>query len=218
MEKLQAYPEITVCASAVIGLLHCFFGYRLFRLFLALTGFAIGGFMGAAVAHELTDGQTWMIVASGIGGGVVGAAAFYILHLVCVFLLGAGVGSGLTVAGFAAAGHPPHYVAMSIGATIGGLVAMLLRRPVIIVATAISGAWGVVYGALYFLGHRVSPDQVARIQQDPQAMQQVLQELPRGPYMVGLGCTLVLAVAGILVQWGSSRPKPESAEEKSEKE
>jgi hypothetical protein len=216
LEKLEAYQGVAVCASAVMGLLSCFFGYKLFKLMLALTGLAVGSFMAAAVAQHLTGGQTWMILAAAVAGGVVGAAAFYVLHVLFVFLLGAGAGAGLTVAGFAVAGHAPHYVAVVLGATVGGVVALLLRKPVIIVLTALSGAWAVASGALYFLGYGLTEEQITLLQQDPNALAQVVQELPRAPYLVALGSALVLAIAGMLVQWGGEKPKPAAEEEKAE--
>jgi hypothetical protein len=216
LEKLEAYRQIAICASAVMGLLNCFFGYKLFKLMLALAGFAVGGFMAAAVAQQLTEGQTWMILAAAVGGGVVGAAAFYVLHLLCVFLLGAGAGYGLTVLGFALAGHTPHYVVVVLGAAVGGVVALLLRKPVIIIVTALSGAWAVASGALYFLGYGLTQEQVALLQQNPNALAQVVEQLPRAPYLVALGSALVLAIAGILVQWGAEKPKPTGEGEKAE--
>jgi len=212
LEKLQSYQEVAVCISAVLGLLNCFFGYKLFKLMLALAGFAMGSLMAAAVAQQLSGGVTWMVLAAAVGGGVVGAAAFYVLHLVCVFLLGAGAGAGLTVVGFAVAGHAPHYVAVAVGATAMGVVALLLRKPVIILLTAVSGAWAVASGALHFLGYGLSQEQMTLLQQDPQAFVQVVQELPRVPYLVALGGALVLAIAGILVQWGSAKPDAAAAD------
>jgi ethanolamine transporter EutH len=61
----------------IVGAVSCFFGKRLFRLALALAGFAIGYYFVA----ELLQGQTEILMIAGsIVGGLIGAAIFYSLY------------------------------------------------------------------------------------------------------------------------------------------
>ena len=62
----------------------------------------------------------------------------------------------------------------------------------------------------------ISQEKVQLLQQDPNALAKVVEQLPRAPYLVALGGALVLAIAGMLVQWGAEKPKPADEEEKAE--
>ena len=68
------------------GLVACFFGYRLFRIVLAFTGFVLGALLASSV-FGVSD--TWaMLIAAGIGG-LVGAGVMMAAYFVGVALTGA---------------------------------------------------------------------------------------------------------------------------------
>ena len=99
-----------VAAVALIGLLigglvACFFGYRLFRIVLAFTGFVLGALLASSV-FGVSD--TWaMLIAAGIGG-LVGAGVMMAAYFVGVALTGAALGAVAANLLFAATGQGPH--------------------------------------------------------------------------------------------------------------
>ena len=137
------------------GLLACFAGYRLFRLVLGVYGFILGA-MIASSTMGITN-TTGMIVAA-ILGGVAGALVLVFAYFVGIALAGAGLGALVAhiVAQQMTHADPPALAV--IGASIvGAIVAMILQRYVIIVATAFGGAWTMIVGGLAAAGSRLAP-------------------------------------------------------------
>ena len=72
------------------GFLACFFGYRLFKVVLALFGFIIGA-LAASSVFGATD-TTPMVIAA-LVGGIAGASLLLAAYFVGVALVGAGIGA-----------------------------------------------------------------------------------------------------------------------------
>src|SRR4051812_50180534 len=70
------------------GVVSCFFGYRLFRIVLALFGFIIGAL--AASSIMAASNPTAMLIAAG-GGGLIGAGILFAGYFIGGTLRGAGV-------------------------------------------------------------------------------------------------------------------------------
>ena len=80
-------------AAAILvagGFLSCFFGYRLFKVVLALFGFILGGLAASSVFGESTT--TAMVIAA-VLGGLGGAFLLLASYFVGVALVGAGIGA-----------------------------------------------------------------------------------------------------------------------------
>ena len=131
------------------GVVSCFFGHRLFRIVLALTGFILGAMMASSVFGVTDTGPMTM---AGLAGGLVGAALLFAAYFVGVALFGAGLGAALAHLFFAASDTAPHYLAVILLAVIGAALAMYVQRYVIIVATAFGGAWTLMVGVMALLG------------------------------------------------------------------
>ena len=85
---MQPSPELYPWISAGViawGLLDCFFGFRIFKIMLAVIGGLAGVLAGQAAAVALGLGQTGILVAM-IAGGVIGAGLAYLLYLGAVFI------------------------------------------------------------------------------------------------------------------------------------
>jgi hypothetical protein len=136
----------------VAGFVVCFFGYRLLRLTLGLAGFGVGLALGLAIA-KLAPGASHVFTAViGIVCGILGAVLAAVLYKFGVFLLGAGAGAlvaGILVA--ATGWHHPMLI-RALGAVFGGILTLVLERPLISVLSAFAGGWGIVYGAVKLLG------------------------------------------------------------------
>jgi hypothetical protein len=132
------------------GLVACFFGYRLFRIVLAFTGFVLGALLASSV-FGVSD--TWaMLIAAGIGG-LVGAGVMMAAYFVGVALTGAALGAVAANLLFAATGQGPHYLVLVLMTVVGAAASMYLQRYFIIVGTAFGGAWTLIVGLMALLGN-----------------------------------------------------------------
>jgi hypothetical protein len=136
----------------VAGVVLCFFGYRLLRLTLALAGFGVGLALGLALARLIPGTSQVFVLIVGLVLGVLGAVLATLLYKVGVFLLGAGAGVLIASVVLAATGWHYPMIARLLAAVAGGVLALILERPVISVLSALAGSWGVVLGAFRLLG------------------------------------------------------------------
>jgi len=141
------------------GTIACFFGYRLFRIVLAIFGFILGALVTSSVMA--TDQTGWMI-AGAVAGGIVGALILVAAYFVGVALIGAGAGALAANLIWASLGREPHIVIVILFAIAGALGALALQRYVIITATGFSGAWTTIVGALALTGDRLAVEAAAR--------------------------------------------------------
>jgi hypothetical protein len=144
----ELYPWISVVAITW-GLLDCFFGYRVFKVTLAL----LGGLLGAAFSHAagqaLGFGPMGLTIAL-IAGGVLGALLAFLLYIAAVFVAGFGFGATLGILVLSKF-HP--MVALLSGCVlgvIGGFVAVKVQRVLIVLSTALLGAFRTILALAYF--------------------------------------------------------------------
>ena len=123
-------------------------GYRLFRFVLTLFGFYIGALAATAV---LGPSDRTMLIFAALGGGAVGALIMFFGYFVGVALVGAGIGALSVHMIWSRLGSDPHAFVVILAAVAGAATAMALQRYVIIIATAFSGGWTMVWGAMNFL-------------------------------------------------------------------
>jgi hypothetical protein len=180
------------------GALACFFGYRLFRIVLAVYGFILGALVGSSIAGPADP--LHMLLAALIGG-LVGALLLNLGYFVGVALIGAGAGALLLhLVWTRVATGDPHVVLVIVAAVIGAIAATVLQRYVIVGATAVGGAWTVVIGAVALLEARAGAATAAA--RDVW----VFYPLSPGP---GRGWTLwawlALSLAGLVVQLSTGK-------------
>ena len=118
-------PVMLMFLSAGVGLLALLFGYRLFRLFMFLAGFAIG----SAVLSLFTD------VPIAILGGLVVGALCCALWVLGIFALGALLGGIVAMA----IGMREQMVILLIAVAFG-FIAVAIQKFMIIVSTSWFGA------------------------------------------------------------------------------
>jgi hypothetical protein len=126
------------------GAIACFAGYRLFRVVLAIYGFILGAMMASSVMG--ISNTTGMVIAA-LVGGVAGAIVLVFAYFVGIALVGAGLGALIAHLGwgYVVASEPPPLAIIGF-AILGAVVAMILQRYVIVVATAFGGAWTMLVG------------------------------------------------------------------------
>jgi Domain of unknown function (DUF4203) len=202
----ELYPWISIGAIAW-GLLDCFFGYRVFKVTLALLGGLLGGFLGQSFALAMSFGPGGQIAATVICG-LLGAGLAFMLYVGAVFVAGFGFGSTL---GILLLAHYNQMVALLTGCVmgvIGGFLAVKLQQVLIILATALLGSFRTILAVSYFSSRL---DWIFYFK-NPQQLPAVID---------GNGwmfpAILVLAVVGVIVQFelgGSGAKKKSKARDK----
>jgi uncharacterized protein DUF4203 len=132
------------------GAVSCFFGYRSFRIVLAIFGFVIGALIPSSFL-PMSSG-TWTMLAVALVGGLMGAGVLFAAYFVGVALVGAGLGAVAANLMFAATGQDPHFLVLVLMTLVGAAAAMYLQRYFIIVGTAFGGAWTLIVGAAALFG------------------------------------------------------------------
>lgn len=131
------------------GTVACFFGYRLFRIVLAISGFILG-FFAASSVFGVSD--TLPMLAAGLVGGLIGAGIMIAAYFVGVALAGAAIGAFFANVGFAFYDREPPVLAVILVALAGAVAATYLQRYFIIVFTSFGGAWTLIVGAMAIIG------------------------------------------------------------------
>ena len=135
------------------GIVACFFGYRLFRIVLAIFGFILGAF---AASSFFGVSDTGPMVVAAVVGGLLGAGIFIAAYFVGVALIGAGLGAVAAHLLLAAGDRDPHVLAVVFMSIAGAAVSMYLQRYFIIVGTGFLGAWTMIVGAVAFIGDQAA--------------------------------------------------------------
>jgi hypothetical protein len=131
---------LVVAGMMGVGFLYCFLGYRLIKLILGLTGFLLAGSAAAVLVGFLSYGH---LVGMGIAlciGGLCGAMALFFLYRTGIFCLGM---LGASVAAYSVLqGREEPWILWAVAGIglAGGLLAILIERPVMKLATAAIGA------------------------------------------------------------------------------
>jgi hypothetical protein len=135
------------------GTVACFFGYRMFRLVLAIFGFILGALAASSIFGASDTGP---MVAAALIGGLIGAGVLIAAYFVGVALVGAGLGALVVNLAFSATGNEPHFLVIAFCAVAGSVASMYLQRYFIIVGTAFGGAWTMIVGGMALVGDRTA--------------------------------------------------------------
>lgn len=140
----QTYQAPAAILLILGGLVACLAGYRLFKLVLAIYGFILGA--GLASSMMGTSNTAGMLAAA-LGGGIAGALILVFAYFLGIALVGAGLGALVAhlVWSRVQTGDPSPVLVIAL-AVVGAVIAMILQRYVIIVATAFGGAWTLLVG------------------------------------------------------------------------
>jgi hypothetical protein len=204
----ELYPWLSAAAIAW-GLLDCFFGYRIFKVTIALLGACAGAIFGQAAGLALGLGPGGEIGGL-IVGALLGAGLAYLLFLAAVFFAGFGFGATL---GMLLLANYNQMVALLTGCVlglIGGIAAVKLQRAVLILATALLGSFRAFAAGLFFTHHL---DWVFYFRQP----QQIPALIEGKPWL--LPAVLILAAVGAIAQFevggrgsAAKKKKPKPAE------
>lgn len=133
-----------------IGLIVLFWGYKLFRIWLALSGFVLGGELGFVLAGNYTESEILPIVVGIVLGLMIGSLAFFFYRL-GVILLGFLIGGALALVFSYLFGMLPSWWIFLIGGFVLALLAGFLLVPFVKIGSSLNGAYLVVVGAYALL-------------------------------------------------------------------
>ena len=165
-------------------------GYRLFRFVLTIFGFYIGALAASAV---LGPSDRTLLIFAALGGGAIGALIMFFGYFVGVALVGAGIGALSVHMIWSRLGSDPHAFVVILAAVAGAAAAMALQRYVIIIATAFSGGWTMLWGAMNVL------DQSAAGVRRPSVWMVYPFDLSPGRRWV-LAAWVAIGLAGVFIQ------------------
>ena len=159
--------------TIVVGLLICLFGLKLMRLLAAVVGFVLGAAAGVAAAVAMGLTGTTFLIAVLAGAVIIGLLSIF-LRRIGIFLLVLCYGFGVC----AAVIHPSSMIMYIICLGIAVVLAVLsvLYIEPIVVVTVISGGLCAGMAAASLIGMEKN-------------------------ILVGYGISIVLAIAGIIVQF-----------------
>jgi hypothetical protein len=204
--SVELYPWISAGVIAW-GLLDCFFGYRVFKVTLAILGGLLGLVLGQAAGAALGLGSGGEIGGM-VAGGLLGAGLAFLLYLGAVFVAGFGFGATL---GILLLTHYNHMVALMSGCVmgiIGGFLAVKLQKVLIMLSTALLGSFRAILALSYFTSRM---DWLYYFQQP----QHIPALIDNNAWM--FPAILALAVVGVIAQFelggSSGKKKAKTADE-----
>ncbi len=136
-------------AGIAWGVLDCFFGYKVFKVTLALFGALVGVGLAQAAAHYFGAGPAIETV-SLIAGAVIGASLAFLMYIVAVFVAGFGFGATLGVLLLANFHHMVALLSGIVLGIIGGFLAIKIQRILIILSTALLGSFRAILALSFF--------------------------------------------------------------------
>ena len=197
----ELYPWFSVAAIAW-GVLDCFFGYRVFKVTLAVLGGLIGAVGAQALAVAANLDHTGVMVAM-IVGGLLGAGLAFLLYIAAVFVAGFGFGATLGVLLLANYNHMVALLTGCVLGVVGGFLAVKVQKILIILSTALLGS----FRALLALGYFTSRLDWFYYYQQPQ---QIPALIDQNAWL--FPAILALAAVGVIVQFelggGPEKKKP----------
>jgi len=130
----------------IIGFFQCFFGYKFFKIIIAIIGFFVGGIIGGSIGA--IGGNPLSIILGFITVGLIFALLAYFVYYLSVFLVGSLFGIliiSLLQIVFEANIDP---TVLIFSAIIGGIIAIFIEKLVIIIYTGFVGSFNIVIGFL----------------------------------------------------------------------
>lgn len=129
----------------LIGSVSCFYGYRVFKIMLGLSGFAVGVVIALLISLVSGAGQVETILIV-LLFGAIGATLSVIFYFVGVFVFG-GIASAIVFGLLLSLMKiEPHIAFFVITGILGGVFAIVLQRVFIVIGTAFQGAWYAAVG------------------------------------------------------------------------
>ena len=194
--------QISSPLAIAVGILACFYGYRILKLTLGIMGFMAAASGGWALGLSWAPNNGGVALICAIIAGLIGAALCVWLYFLGIFLLGASAGAIVAAAFFNAAGNQPQPILLIVFAVVFGIIALVMQKLMIIASTAFSGSYLVTAGFLHLLAH--APDRPLLW------FDRVHPGSPGTLGYVALASWIALGLAGLSFQHRNSRRRDEA--------
>ena len=181
--------------AILIGVAMLFWGYRLFRIWLAIAGFMFGTVIGNMIASLYLPGDLWPIVLA-IAVGLLFAVLAFVIYRLGAVLIGACLGALFLSLIFGLLGIAPAWWIYLIGAVLGAILAGMMVVPFIKIASAFNGAYVIMVGIFSLIQNVSIADQ----------QQYMLISQDNLPWYFYAG-VIVLAIIGIIFQMSTNKGK-----------
>ncbi|KAF9911786.1 hypothetical protein BX616_010481 [Lobosporangium transversale] len=210
--NISTQAKIAGAILIILGFILCFFGYRIYYVTLFIAGFYFLGnlsYIGMANAGVSSYtlllvisiivgiiGGLFLIFCSRLGAAVLGALAFYAVGL---WILGWKSGGVITNS----SGRISLLVVLAV---IGFVIGLFNEKEMVIVASAIVGAYSFVVGVDMY-AHTGFTSRADSFINSRNSVESHFEDEPAGAYAL-LGTFLVMAILGMLIQfysWGRTR-------------
>jgi len=156
-EHSEYFTYTLVGLGMLVGVVVCFLGYKLFKPVLFILGFIIGAGVCYYILWYYTKVGLIVLIGAPILSGIGLGLVLLFVMMAGIFLMGAILGFLLfCVIVSARDGGLIHnsialWVGMGASALIGGIIALIFQKTLIIFATSFGGAYAVVAGADRFV-------------------------------------------------------------------
>ncbi len=180
-------PELAVwlpLLAIVIGVGQCFFGWRVFKVVLGVSGFLSAALLVGMFVFSFTNSVVITLLAA-IFAGVIGAVMLVIVYFFGMFFFGAAMGVLIGYLGFSLAKEVPWITVLFILGCVGGITTLVYQRFMIIFSTAVIGATLAVVGGLWYSTAGFVPFSVPRL--DVMLQQHFATSITAGALLIGMG-------------------------------
>ena len=144
LQHLEQIGKSFLIVVAVLGLLNCFLGYKLLRLWVTVVGLAVGGIGGLLAGYRFLHAAPIVsVIIAGVAALILAGVAFYI-YKAGIFLLCAGVGLAICIYVIHPRSSVVFFICLLVSVGIGAL-GVVFVKPIVIVTTSIQG--GLAAGA-----------------------------------------------------------------------
>ncbi len=162
-------PVLFLVLLVILGVIYCFWGYRYLKIMIMLYAFFVGGSFVYNLLSEHAPGLgagTWIIA---IGAGLLlGLLAFFFVKF-CIFLAGGIL--GIAIFNWIKSANPAYFAGLDavyaflIGLAcflIMGFITLAVKKHLIIIVTAIFGAYSIVHVSGILIGLINAPQMAAQ--------------------------------------------------------
>ena len=142
-EVMSGLTEALAVGSLILGILQCFFGFRLLRFWISMTGFVLGLYLGETISSKFLSEPRYAPWLIGAVCGFLLCFFAYRIYLAGVFLFcGILAASVIRLIPFpdGRAWKVLLYVLMVAGFVLFGVVSVRFSRPAVIFITSGAGA------------------------------------------------------------------------------
>ncbi|HIW59224.1 MAG TPA: hypothetical protein H9880_04975 [Candidatus Anaerobutyricum avicola] len=153
------YKIIGTAITLIIALLGCFFGFKLSKLFMSLTGLLVGAIAGGGIASAFLDGSTAMTAGCALVGAIILSILAYRIYQAGIFVLCFGLSFMAAASILPFTGDIQFFLSVVVGFVVGSLALKFIRPVIIITSAVVCGSSAA--GCLTVLGQYMDMDMLS---------------------------------------------------------